>query len=337
MVYRIEIRKVQQTGGSSFIVSLPKEWIVKHGVQKNDSLGIISQPDGNLLVTPDPNSQETLKIKEIDVDEIKDYNYLFRLLIGTYIMGFNEINVVSSKKLERFVRECVASFTKIVIGPEIFEETNNKIRIKDLLNPKEMPPETSMRRMYIMVEGMHEDAIIALKEGNKEKAEDVIERDNEIDRLHWLIGRQTHIVLRDIILCQKMNITLEDAVHFQQVGRLLERIGDHAVRIARNVIELIDHDISKTVLENIAKASKISMKILEKSLDSWLQKDIILANENIESIQELINACENIMENINDKDVESFVHIDNILESVRRAGEYAGDISEIIINNLLNE
>ncbi|MHA1147187.1 MAG: PhoU domain-containing protein [Promethearchaeota archaeon] len=333
----MEIRKVQQTGGSSFIVSLPKEWIVKHGVQKNDSLGIISQPDGNLLVTPDPNSQETLKIKEIDVDEIKDYNYLFRLLIGTYIMGFNEINVISSKKIERFVRECVASFTKIVIGPEIFEETNNKIRIKDLLNPKEMPFETTIRRMYILVEGMHEDAITALKEGNKEKAEDIVQRDNEIDRLHWLIGRQTHIVLRDIILCQKMNITLEDAVHFQQVSRLLERIGDHAVKIATNVIYLIDYNISKVVIEKITKASKISMKLLEKSLDSWLQKDIILANDNIESIQELIDACEEITGNFNNKDVESFVFIDNVLESVRRTGEYAGDISEIIINNLLNE
>ena len=31
---------------------------------------------------------------------------------------------------------------------------------------------------------------------------EVIERDNEIDRLHWLIGRQSHIVLRDIILCK---------------------------------------------------------------------------------------------------------------------------------------
>jgi len=52
MGYNIETRKVQKTGGSSYIISLPKVWIDKHGVKKNDTLGILSQPDGNLLITP---------------------------------------------------------------------------------------------------------------------------------------------------------------------------------------------------------------------------------------------------------------------------------------------
>ncbi|MFX1556870.1 MAG: AbrB/MazE/SpoVT family DNA-binding domain-containing protein, partial [Promethearchaeota archaeon] len=33
MTFNIETRRVQQTGGSSFIVSLPKEWIEKHGIE----------------------------------------------------------------------------------------------------------------------------------------------------------------------------------------------------------------------------------------------------------------------------------------------------------------
>ena len=47
MVFHIEHRKVQMTGGSSFIISLPKEWITSHKIEKNDTLGILSQPDGN--------------------------------------------------------------------------------------------------------------------------------------------------------------------------------------------------------------------------------------------------------------------------------------------------
>ncbi|MHA1292848.1 MAG: AbrB/MazE/SpoVT family DNA-binding domain-containing protein [Promethearchaeota archaeon] len=38
MALIIEHRKVQQTGGSSFIISLPKEWIKKHEIKKNDPL-----------------------------------------------------------------------------------------------------------------------------------------------------------------------------------------------------------------------------------------------------------------------------------------------------------
>ena len=135
----METRKVQQTGGSSFIISLPKQWIRKHGVEKNDLLGILSQPDGNLLITPKIESRISSSRKKIDIDEIIDSNFLFRLLIGTYIMGYSEIQISSSKKIDSLIRDTIINFTQIVIGPEIIEETNNQIILKDLLNPKEMP------------------------------------------------------------------------------------------------------------------------------------------------------------------------------------------------------
>ena len=331
----METRKVQQTGGSSFIISLPKEWIKKHKIKKNDSLGIISQPDGTLLITPEPNSHESIKKIELDVDGIKNYNYLFRLLIGAYIMGYHEITVKSSEKLTPMIRECVTNFTKIAIGPEIFEESGNFIRIKDLLNPKEMPFEKTIKRMYIIAESMHEDAILALKTKDKSIAEQVISRDNDIDRLHWLVGRQMHIVLRDIILCQKMNITLEDATRFHKMSRLLERIGDHAVKIAENVITILNYDIDQKIVEKIASTSKLSLDILNMSMDAWIKGDIKLANETIESVNKLIEKCEEISGIMNHSNFKTYLSINYIAESIRRVGEYAGDISELIINHLI--
>ncbi|MFX0024321.1 MAG: PhoU domain-containing protein [Candidatus Hermodarchaeota archaeon] len=334
MPFHIETRKVQKTGGSSYIVSLPKVWIDKHHIEKNDTLGILSQPDGNLLITPQIDSEKIVKTKEIIVDEFEDNNYFFRILIGAYIMGFSKIVIKSSKKFEPYIRDCINNFTQIAIGPEVVEESNNFIVIKDLLNPTEMPFEKTIKRMYILVHDMHEDAIKAFETGNITLAEEVIKRDNDVDRLHWLIGRQSHIALRDIILCQKMGLTLEQANHFQQISRFLERVGDHAVRIAKNVL-LIDYKrIEKGLIENILTASKISLDLLDKSLDAWLQKSILLANENIEGINELISNTEKISLDTSNS-VELSIAIGYIIESIRRTGEYAGDISEIIINNLV--
>ena len=114
MVINIETRRVQQTGGSSFIISLPKEWIEKHKIKPKDTLGILSQPDGNLLLTPNINSEEYIKSKNIDVDHIKDSKYLFRILIGMYIMGYTVITLKSSKKLEPFIRDTINNFTQII-------------------------------------------------------------------------------------------------------------------------------------------------------------------------------------------------------------------------------
>ncbi|MFX1392166.1 MAG: phosphate uptake regulator PhoU [Promethearchaeota archaeon] len=341
MVLHIENRKIQKTGGSSYIISLPIDWIKSHKIDKNYkgySLGIITQPDGNLLITPNPNKEELQRVKEFDLDDINDYNFLFRILIGAYIMGYSQISLKSSKKFEPFIRDCVANFTQIAIGPEIIEESNQHILIKDLLNPKEMPFEKTIRRMYILAESMHEDAITALKTRDKELAEEVIKRDNDIDRLHWLIGRQSNMVLKDIILCQKMGVSLEEANQYQSFSRFLERIGDHAVKIAENIIKIIDHKIDKQLVEKISKASDMALKkILTMSLDAWLQKDINLANKNIEIIKDLIALCEDITLDPNHTNVELSIAVSYIIESIRRTGEYGGDIAEIIINNLINK
>lgn len=337
MVPRLEIRKVQKTGGSSYIVSLPIKWIEQHEIKPKDSLGIISQSDGNLLITPQTNPEKYLREKKIDLDLINDYNFLLRVLIGAYIMGFSVIKLESSKKFESRIRECITSFTKIAMGPEIIEETNNFILIKDTLDPKEMPFEVTIKRMYILAESMHEDAINAILKGDKKLAEEVIKRDNDIDRLHWLIGRQSNIFLKDIILCQKMGITLEDANQFQFFSKFLERIGDHAVKIAKNVILLIDHKTDKDSIDKISKASQISLKLLDNSIDAWLRKDINLANQNIENVEELASMCEVLSHSLNQDSVESSIAISYIIESIRRTGEYSADICEIIINNLIKE
>jgi len=332
MSFNIETRKVQKTGGSTYIVSLPREWIDKHGIQAKDIIGILSQPDGNLLITPYISSEKLVRGKKFDVDEIKNSDFLFRLLVGAYIMGYNIIEVKSSKKIESQIRDTVINFRKITIGTEIIEETDNNIIIKDLLDPKEMPFEKTIRRMYILANGMHEDALKALETEDKRLAEKVIESDDEIDRLNWLVERQAHIVLRDIILCQKLGITLEDASNYKFIGRFLERIADHAVKIARNVL-LIDYQkIDKELYKNIMNASRISLDLLNMSLDAWLQNSLTLANETIESTKKLTKACNFIKINPNS---EYLVEIGFIIESIRRTGEYSSDISEIIINNLI--
>ena len=332
MAFNIETRKVQKTGGSTYIVSLPREWIDKHGIKVKDTIGILSQPDGNLLITPYISSEKLIREKKFDVDEIKNSDFLFRLLVGAYIMGYNIIEVKSSKKIESQIRDTVINFRKITIGTEIIEETDNNIIIKDLLDPKEMPFEKTIRRMYILANGMHEDSLKALETGDKRLAEKVIESDDEIDRLNWLVERQAHIVLRDIILCQKLGITLEDASNYKFISRFLERIADHAVKIARNVL-LIDYQkIDKELYKNIMNASRISLDLLNMSLDAWLQNSLTLANETIESTKKLIKACNFIKINPNS---EYLVEIGFIIESIRRTGEYSSDISEIIINNLI--
>ena len=46
----VDIRRVQITGGSSFMVTLPKDWANSIGLKKNDSVSLQPQPDGSLII-----------------------------------------------------------------------------------------------------------------------------------------------------------------------------------------------------------------------------------------------------------------------------------------------
>jgi len=333
----MEIRKVQVTGGSSYVITLPKEWIKSLNIKKNDPLGLMAQPDGTLLITPKTTGEKMHRTKEFSVDTIDDPEYLFRLLVGAYIMGYSLIVVKSDKRIPPFVMECVTHFTQTAVGPEIIEETMNSITIKDLLNPVEMPFDKTIRRMYIILKTMHEDAVAALKNKDKQLANEVITRDSSVDRLQWLIARQSNVVLRDVTLSKKMEVTQEEAMYYFLMSRIMERVGDHAVRIAENVPLLIDENIGDAVVSTISAASTLALDILANSMSAWKKKDMKAANKNMESIKQLGSYCEEISNSALQIKGRSSISLSYIAESIKRTGEYAGDIAELVIDHLVNE
>lgn len=333
----MEIRKVQVTGGSSYVISLPKAWAKSLNIKKNDPLGIIIQPDMTLLITPNVNEEKLQRIKEFDVDNLDEPTYLFRCLIGAYVSGYTIIKVKSSKTIPPFVRTTVRKFTHLTIGQEVVEESATSITIKDILDPTEMPFENTIRRMYIIVKSMHEDAINVLRNRDRTLAEDVILRDNEVDRLHWLIMHQQNIVSKNLNLAQKMDVTVGKIANYFLISKIIERIGDHAVRIAKNVSNIIDEKIDEKIINALASASNFALEIFNKSIESFIKKDMETANKNIESLTNLVSYCEEVLAFALQQKGKTAVSIGYIVESIKRTGEYAADLSEYVINYLIED
>jgi len=331
----MEIRRIQMTGGSSYIVTLPKEWIKKLKIQKNDPVGLINQSDGTLLLTPKIDREHTQKIKEFDVDNIINQDFLLRRLIGAYISGFNSIILKSSKRMSPQAKMTVRKFTQKTIGQEIVEETDTKIVIKDILNPAEMPFERTIKRMHIIVKGMHEDIMTAIKRNDKKLAEDVLIRDNEVDRLHWLVARQHNIILQNVSFAEKMGITIELAATSFLISRIIERIGDHVIRIAKNAVNITDKKIDENIIEKMQASSSLSLEIFNQSITSFLRRNVKTANETIENVSRLETKCKEINKLILKQKGEHVISIGYVVESIRRIGEYSSDISESVINHII--
>ncbi|HUW85390.1 MAG TPA: PhoU domain-containing protein [Methanoregula sp.] len=333
----MEIRRVQFTGGSSYIITLPKEWIDAQKIKKNDPLGIELQADGTLLITKTIDQEPLQRKKEFSVDRVTEPAYLFRLLIGAYISGITTITITSKERFPPFVRVVVRDFTHMTIGQEVVEENDSMIILKDLLNPSEMPFANSIKRMFVIVKAMHKDAITAIRTGNLSLAADVTARDNDVDRLHWLIARQTHMILSNVALSKKMGVSPGMAVHYFVISRIIERIGDHAERIVNNANVILKREIDPSIISMISKASEISISIFDRSIISFFNNDMKKAHQTIESVQALEAVCEDINNLVLQQETSDAIALGYITESVRRAGEYAADISENVINYLVEE
>ena len=115
------------TGGSSYVLSLPKGWIRERNIQKNDPLGVVSQADGTLLITPNLHYDSTARTKEFGLKDYPDPTTLLRSLIGAYISGFTTIKITSAGRIPPKVRMAVRKFTQMTIGQEVSEETGTRI------------------------------------------------------------------------------------------------------------------------------------------------------------------------------------------------------------------
>lgn len=333
----LEIRRVQVTGGSSFVVTLPKEWIKTLHIKKNDPLGLFMQSDGTLLITPKMTQEQTQRVKEFEITDQTQTSYLLRRLVGAYIAGYSLIKIKSKHRLNSNIRDLIRTFTQTTIGQEVVEETDTSITLKDLLNPTEMPMNRTIKRMYIIVKSMHEDAMQAWESADRSLLEEIITRDNDVDRLHWLVARQHNIILRNVSLAEKMTLTTEMSQTCFLISRITERIGDHVVRISYNLLDILDGTINDELKDHIRSASEQSLDIFNRSITAFLRKDITAANETIEQVHNLAETCERVSAMALKETGKQAICIGYVIESIRRISEYAGDISENVINYLVSE
>jgi len=94
---------------------------------------------------------------------------------------------------------------------------------------------------------MHEDAVQALRHLNRELAKEVIALDDEVDRFSLYVIRQLKAAVQNEGALKEIGLTYpRDCLGYRVIAKSVERIADHAVKIAENVISM-RHQIDSTV------------------------------------------------------------------------------------------
>ncbi len=288
--------------------------------------------DGSLTVYPASATPAEAQRRTVEVSNDDDEEHLFRRLIAEYIAGYPLLEVRTPARMSARTREIVRSFAQRMIGPEILEETAEAVILQDVVGANPLPIPSIVRRMHQMVRAMQADAMTAFRERDASIAKDVVERDWEVDRLHWFLEKQVTSALRDARILASLDLTLPECSTYLLASRILERIADHAVRISETVAMLGPESTPDKIVQELDRMANRAATCLADALDSLDRKDIAKANEVIDATDQLTREREHVLREIASKKGRLAVAVAYVLESLERSALYATDLAEIAIN-----
>jgi phosphate uptake regulator len=321
-------RKVQFTGNSTYIVSLPIKWVRDIGLEAGGTLNLTTMPNKTLLISSDSNVH-AIPRANIEYSHLVSVENNFRILISYYLAGYDSIRLTSKTGFSAYDRKFIKdSVRQKMIGLELVEESRSELVYQCLLNYNDLPLGRVIKNMYGLVLSMLDDSMAALKDHNPEIADDVIQRDDDVDRFYFLSVRQLNTSIEDIELSEKIGIKYpRDCLGYRLITKSIERVGDHAVRIAMNVLKMSTAVNSE---DPIFKMAELSRKVFESSIDSMKQEDI-------QAINKIVVEAKKVSQfgvSLESRDTEGpgNIELSMVLESLRRVAEYSADIAEVAIN-----
>jgi phosphate uptake regulator len=331
-----ETRKLQYTGGSSYIVSLPKKWIQDLGLKQGDHVVILRQ--GNTTLQIAPASKRPIKgQKEATVEVGKDNNpyFIARKLIALYFLGFNVINVVPKEgRLIVEQREVIKNIIRrVLMGTEVVADSATGITLQVLINLLDLSVDTAFKRMLLIAKSMYRDTLLSLQENNVELAEEVVKSDDEVDRFSFYIVRQLKIAIKNEYLLKEIGLEEpRNCLGYRLIAKSVERVADHAVIIAKDIIEM-RQPLNKDIVEKLSNMSYFALEVLDDSCLSMFKRDYEAADRAIEKARKIYEIEKAILRSVSKpRDVSELYRIKLITENIRRVAEYASDIAEIVLN-----
>jgi phosphate uptake regulator len=227
-------RKLIKTGNFSLTVALPKDWIKRHKLDKGNSVFVTEQEDG-LLISPKKTKFKTYnKQLEINADETP-LNGITRDIVAGYLTNVQAIKIYG-KNLRKIIRECKKRIFQLS-GLEIIEETSDSLLIKDLINLDEIIIPDILHRIDIILRSMFEDAKQCIRNKDHELAEAIIERDEEVNRLVFLIYKVINYINEHPDQGKAHGLNPTYATHIWELNGYFEKIGDEIKRFARLIPE----------------------------------------------------------------------------------------------------
>jgi phosphate uptake regulator len=309
------------------MVTLPKEWAEDQKLHAGAEVELHPHGPDLLILRPHRDAQMTRGILTLDA---KTGDALMRSFISMYVAGFDIIEV-RGERITPDQRQTIRKITQALIGPEIMEESKDSIVIHNLLNLAELSAPKTLDRIFLMVHDMFVDGVRALAEHDAELARDIAARDEDVDRLYLMLYRQFRIVLCNLLAEEALGVSRVKLFDIHTVARQLERVADHAVKIAHVTAALKAKPPAK-IADTLRKIGDQVAALIKESVDAFRAPDPDSASRVIShalEVEERLMKAGKLLWDLNPQEAQL---IGIAFDSIGRVKDYSVNIAETALN-----
>ena len=267
----MEFRKLISFGKTSYVLSLPKKWVVINKLKKGDLISIHENEDELILSPKTEDIKPEQKEIIIDISGKNIKRDIRREITSAYINNFNKILITGdgiNNKIED-IREILKNF----IALEVVEHSSKNITARDFLNMDKISILDSIKKMDMITRSMLFD--INLVSGEDNDYTHIYKRDNDVNKFSFLLFRAINFALENPKMSKLYNLPFHNLLQYWNVASSIERIADNAKRISYNFSKMSD----KKMMNILIKFLSIIEKRYTDTMKSFYKNDIKLAHD----------------------------------------------------------
>ncbi|WP_282352238.1 phosphate uptake regulator PhoU [Haloferax volcanii] len=325
----METRKVQLSGGTTFTISLPKQWATEQDISSGSTLYLHPDTDGTLLIEAGTHQEGENRHVRMDVSGY-DTEMLAQAVKSMYLVGVDELVFVERNGYDDEHLETAVDLCADLSGLELMVTSEKKLVFQNIIDTSSISVRKSVLRMKLIVLAMHRDAVRAVVDGDTALAARVTRRDSEVDKLFCLVTRQFERAIEDLQTVEALGTTRPELFEYYHTARQFERIADHATKMATL---MLDHDesFSDETTDEFARVADNARRIVDRAAE------VVLSDVDATTAFDILSEASALDEEVNEIDKQLYQRADAdaaftlglLLDSVRRTAAYGRNIAEM--------
>nr|WP_241433854.1 phosphate uptake regulator PhoU [Natrialba aegyptia] len=334
MTTSMETRKLQEAGGYTHTVSIPKKWVTEHRLEPGMELQLYTHLDGSIVIRSSAEDVEQLAEATVEVDG-DDPKRIRRAIQMAHTGGFETVTLTPRQLFTDAGRRGARSAVRNLVGTDVLAESETEITVKHLMDPSNVSICQSLVQIQYAALLLHEDATVAFVNADDARAH-VDERADRVARFAQLITRHFSRSLISLDELDRLGVSRPDLFDYYATAHRLSAVANRAVRIAR-IAEKLPEPLSEEIAGDVRSAAEDARNAVDTAVAAILEDEdgVSTAHEAIKYRDDAVTAVDTLEQTLFDgsrvESVPAAVALTSALDHLRRTADHGHAIARIAV------